>query len=133
MATTSKKRARLMPDLDDVSREVKERRQQLEEFRVGCQSGEKLELEYSKLRKLPERVVVSWLVLKYGVEVICKLCCREQSLPKSLTVAQRLDILFQSTGLSTEQVGSLLEFIQEVTPSVKDAFTPPDGKLIIKF
>jgi len=79
-----------MPDLDEVRSESKGRRQKLHDFRAGCESGGQLDLDFSRLKELPERHVEAWLILKYGVRVLYELCCWDRELPASLTIAQRL-------------------------------------------
>ncbi len=120
------KRARLtsLPDMEELSSGVKAKRQHVKEFKLGCDAGLKLDLDSSRLRRLPNNLIVVWLMLKFGVETIYRLCSYERLLPDSLTECQHLEFLSEWLSLPKEVVKSLREFIGEAAPNLKEIFTP---------
>jgi uncharacterized protein YidB (DUF937 family) len=122
----ARKREKLMPDLEEVRQEAKDKKQWLGEFSAGCQSGGKLGIDYGKLKKLPERQLESWLVLKYGLDTVYKFLSCHRSIPNAITEAQRLEVLSSHVGLDKEEVKSLLELIEDVS-GIQDALTPLEG------
>ena len=75
------------PRLDEFVAATKERRAALRQFEIRCNAAATLECDDKKLNELPGSVATTWLMSKYGVELVGKVCRCESSLPQASSEA----------------------------------------------
>ena len=95
------------PLLDELVQVTREKQDAFKKFESGCNAVSALECSYKKLSQLPESLATAWLVLKFGVEVLGKVCRCESSLPQAITDAQRLELMSQICGMGKEELKPL--------------------------
>ena len=61
--------------------------------------------------------VTCWLIAKYGIPTVSKLCACESRLPSSLTEAQRLGVLQCEVGLAQDELKQLRETVHSGSES----------------
>ena len=116
-----------MPDLKELTTKQMETKETVKRFSAACtalQNGSN-PISTTMFRKLP---ALCYMILVFGLDVIVRLCKCEQVIPKTLTDAQRENVLERCIGLPKEKVNELQQLIH-CNPQLLETLGWDEGNL----
>ena len=102
-----------LPSIDDLKSRAKRQKTEIASLKAAFSTVSSLNISEEKVCKLSQEEREFWLVAKFGLTQVSKLCRVMKSIPSTLTKKQREDF---ATRLYGEECKSLLVSILECCP-----------------
>ncbi len=117
----SKRKASLLPNLEELAAARKKKKSCVKEVRTFCTEIRNAELPLcfggNTSPNLDENDCVTWMIAKYGFRQCLSVLTLQQQLPGSLTRQQKLKYITDLSGTDPECVKEIVEFADVACPS----------------
>ena len=120
-SATKAKRRRLLPSIESVALErerSKARASEVVHHFEALSSIELRDVSPRRQKNVTESARVCWLIAKYSIETVAKVCQGISCLPDGMTEFQRYNALAEQSGITTEDATFLQAFVKDQCTSL---------------